>query len=79
VSIELESPSGIVSLLAQERSEDDAEDYPSSGWRFVTVRHWGETIVNGPWRIRAHESAALPPSQRGRGLLNGYQLTIYGY
>lgn len=79
VTIELESPSGFVSLMAPERPGDDNEDFPSSGWRLVSVHHWGETVVNGPWRIRVAETSAVHTTDRLRGLFNGYQLTIYGY
>ncbi len=79
VTVDLESPSGTVSHLAEERLADDNEDYPQQGWRFVSVRHWGETVVNGAWQIRVRESESIPFDQRGRGLFNGFQLTIYGY
>ena len=39
VSVELVSPNGIKSALAQRRKGDDAKTgFP--GWRFMTIKHW---------------------------------------
>ena len=39
VEIELVSPNGIKSVLAQTREDDDAKTgFP--GWRFMTIKHW---------------------------------------
>ncbi len=79
VTIELESPSGTISKLAEERPRDENEDYPFEGFKFVSVRHWGESQVNGSWKIRVRESQTLVPVEKqGRAFFNGYQITIYG-
>ena len=39
VTVDLVSPNGIRSLLADTRADDDAETgFP--GWRFMTIKHW---------------------------------------
>ncbi len=39
VEVELTSPNGVTSMLAEKRKrDDDADGYP--GWKFMSVKHW---------------------------------------
>jgi hypothetical protein len=61
IEIELESPSGMTSLMAPVRSPDRHDNYRN--WRFMSVRHWGESAA-GTWRVRV----SRPASPGGRHL-----------
>jgi subtilisin-like proprotein convertase family protein len=47
-----------------------------SGWKFSSVRFWGEHQVNGVWQIIVEDKN---PRTTGRGHFNGYELIVYGY
>lgn len=74
--ITLQSPEGTVSEMAPPRHQDDNYDYPDDGWRFTSVRHWGESRVAGPWIVRVDDDH---PDTKGRYHWNAYQLDIMGY
>lgn len=74
--ITVQSPEGTVSEMASPRPQDDNYDYPDDGWRFTSVRHWGERQVAGPWTIRVDDEFA---DTRGKYHWNAYQLDIMGY
>lgn len=76
VQITLESPEGTVSEMAPVRPQDDSFFWPSDGFRFMSVRHWGESKVAGPWTIRVTDDF---PDTRGRFVWNGFALDITGY
>lgn len=74
--ITLQSPEGTVSEMAPPRPQDDNYDYPDDGWRFTSVRHWGESQVAGAWIIRVDDQH---PETTGQYHWNAYQLDIMGY
>ncbi len=76
VKISMISPEGTVSVLAESRPRDTHKNYQLGGWTFTSVRHWGETKVNGNWTFVLEDHDA---HTRGRGHFNGFQLGIYGY
>ncbi|KAJ7481261.1 peptidase S8/S53 domain-containing protein [Mycena galericulata] len=56
VEVELTSPGGVKSVLAEKRKADNANTgFP--GWTFMSVKHWGEDIV-GDWSIRVSDQAS---------------------
>lgn len=69
LAIDLISPAGTVSRLA-ERHGDTNADY--ADWTFMTVRNWGE-VSEGTWTVRVADRAP----QIG-GILNSLSLTCYG-
>jgi subtilisin family serine protease len=76
LQIALISPEGTHSVLAQPRPKDNKVDYPSDGWLFTSVHFWGEEEVNGNWTIVVNDENERTT---GRGHLNAFQLTVYGY
>lgn len=76
ISISLRSPSGIVSEMAPERPNDDNYDYPPEGFRFNSVRHWGESQVAGVWSITVDD---VHPDTRGKYHWNSFELDIMGF
>ncbi|KAJ7709530.1 peptidase S8/S53 domain-containing protein [Mycena rosella] len=72
VEVELSSPNGIRSVLAEKRRSDSATTgYP--GWRFMTVVHWGEDVV-GDWSLRVFDQAS--PDHNGTFL--GWDMVFWG-
>ncbi|KAI0390290.1 peptidase S8/S53 domain-containing protein [Xylariaceae sp. FL0594] len=55
LSVDLISPSKIVSHIATTRSHDDSED-GYNDWTFMSVAHWGESGV-GTWTIIVRDTA----------------------
>ncbi|KAH7923465.1 hypothetical protein BV22DRAFT_1036240 [Leucogyrophana mollusca] len=72
VEVELVSPSGVKSVLAAKRDRDRATSgYP--GWRFMSVKHWGENPI-GEWKIRVSDQ-----SEEGHsGNFLGWRLMFWG-
>lgn len=57
--VTLTSPEQTVSVLAEPRAQDMANaDYPREGWSFDSLRHWGETHVQGVWTLRIADTTA---------------------
>jgi len=70
--VELVSPNGIKSMLAAPRAADDANTgFP--GWRFMSVKHWGESPV-GDWTIRVFDKEN--PGHSGKFL--GWTMSLWG-
>jgi proprotein convertase subtilisin/kexin type 7 len=76
ICLSLVSPAGTVSVLANERPKDDHMDYPYDGWRFTSVKFWGETQVEGNWIVVTEDYSQ---STVGTGRLVAYELGIFGY
>ncbi|CDR40602.1 CYFA0S05e02322g1_1 [Cyberlindnera fabianii] len=51
VSIDLESPSGIVSNLGVVRQRDMSNE-GFSNWNFMSVAHWGDESAAGKWKLK---------------------------
>ncbi|KAJ7096471.1 peptidase S8/S53 domain-containing protein, partial [Mycena crocata] len=72
VEVELTSPSGVKSVLAEKRRSDSATSgFP--GWTFMTVKHWGEDIV-GDWNLRVSDQA----SEGHNGTFLGWNMVFWG-
>ncbi|KAF7311443.1 PHOMO B domain-containing protein [Mycena kentingensis (nom. inval.)] len=72
VRIELRSPGGITSVLAEPRKYDAAKTgFP--GWTMMSVKHWGEDPV-GDWLITVSDVA--DPEHRGKFL--GWDMVLWG-
>jgi len=69
LEIELVSPGGTPSILAQSRM-DGNPDYP--GWKFTTVRHWGE-LARGVWTLKVADVLA-----QDTGTFDSWQLILHG-
>ncbi|MFA6544337.1 MAG: S8 family serine peptidase [Limisphaerales bacterium] len=69
LAVDLISPAGTVSRLA-ERHSDPNRDYQD--WTFMSVRHWGE-LADGTWTVRVSDRS---PSDAG--VLNSLALRLYG-
>lgn len=76
VTIDLISPAGTLSHMAPARPADDSVNYPSGGWQFVSVRHWGETQLVGEWQLRIND---VDQETAGKHHLSGYELRVMGY
>ena len=81
LEIILTSPSGTESVLAEEHvCYDPLADLvavscvPYSGWVFGTVRHLGETQINGNWTLTVRDLAT-----DDEGTFESWQITIYGH
>lgn len=61
VKVALESPTGIISLLASPRQFDESSE-GMVDWTFMSVAHWGETGI-GSWKLTV--------SDVGNGKFNG--------
>jgi subtilisin family serine protease len=73
VSINLRGPDGTISVLA-EKHNDIHRNYPSKGWTFTSMRHFGSSMT-GPWTINLKDSV-----MDGRhGKFMWYELKVYGY
>jgi subtilisin-like proprotein convertase family protein len=72
LQIDLISPGGTVSRLAEPHTSDpeDPADYP--GWTFSTVHNWGEDS-RGLWKLKVVDT-----SKGNVGTLNSAILTLYG-
>ncbi|KAJ7735426.1 peptidase S8/S53 domain-containing protein [Mycena olivaceomarginata] len=72
VEVELTSPGGIRSVLAEKRKGDSATTgFP--GWRFMTIKHWGENIV-GDWTLTVSDQA----SAEHNGTFLGWNMVFWG-
>ncbi|KAF8321527.1 hypothetical protein DL93DRAFT_2051382 [Clavulina sp. PMI_390] len=72
VEVEIESPSGIKSILGGARRFDTATTgYP--GWKFMSVKHWGENPV-GTWTLRVKDQQV--PNVNGSFL--GWTFNLWG-
>jgi len=69
LEVALVSPSGMESVLAERRTDNNAH---YSDWTFMTVRHWGESS-QGTWTVRVADRTAGTS-----GTLNSALLTVYG-
>lgn len=69
LEITLTSPSGIVSRLAEKRS-DSGDHY--SDWTFMTVRNWGESAA-GTWTLKIADRTSS-----NTGALQAATLTLFG-
>jgi subtilisin-like proprotein convertase family protein len=69
LEISLTSPSGMVSRLAEDRS-DGNDNY--SNWTFTSVRHWGEN-ASGTWTLKIADR-----SSSDTGTLTSATITLYG-
>lgn len=76
VRITLQSPEGTVSEMAPVRPNDDNFSWPAEGFRFMSVRHWGEGRVAGNWIIYVDDAF---PDTRNQHVWNGYALDVMGY
>lgn len=82
LQIELISPSGMTSILMNERKNDNRDDFKT--WRLGSMAHWGE-LSAGTWTIRVRDARQhLPtnpqtsPPIPNTGTFNSWQLKIYG-
>jgi len=72
IEVELISPNGIKSKLAGVREFDDATTgYP--GWRFMTLKHWGENPL-GDWKIKVNDQN----DDDHNGSFLGWNLAFWG-
>ncbi|TAG09518.1 MAG: hypothetical protein EAZ42_06650 [Verrucomicrobia bacterium] len=71
LQISLISPSGMISRLAEVRS-DTGDHY--SNWKFSSVRNWGE-LSTGQWTLRIADRGTR---NNVGGTLNSVQLQIFG-
>jgi len=71
LQVSLTSPSGAVSLLAPTRPQDSGANF--SGWRFSSVRHWGESAA-GAWTLKVADLNAGTA-----GTWNSWTIRVYGY
>ena len=76
VRVSLISPSGTVSVMGPERPRDHTYNYPPDGWTFLSVRHWGESVVDGVWTVMVNDTNARTV---GQGHLNAYGFALYGF
>ncbi|KAG1743399.1 peptidase S8/S53 domain-containing protein [Suillus lakei] len=72
VEVELTSPSGIRSVLAAKRDHDRAET-GFRGWRFMSVKHWGENPI-GTWTLKVSDQS----SEGHSGTFHGWRLMFWG-
>ena len=71
LQIELTSPEGTTSVLAEQRA-DYSEDYQA--WKFMSVRHWGEPS-RGKWTLKV---ADLYQDDDASGTFDSWQLILHG-
>lgn len=74
VHIELESPAGTKSVLA-ERHDDPNADYPTNGWSFSSLHFWGETDSDGMWKARFCDDDAAEQA----GKVVWIQIGVFGF
>ena len=72
VRVSLRSPEGIVSHFEEGRP-DYTKDSPSGGWKYCSVRHWGEGST-GTWSLLLDDFGNYGP-----GDLLWYQIEFRGY
>ncbi|KAF8903462.1 peptidase S8/S53 domain-containing protein [Gymnopilus junonius] len=72
VEVQLVSPHGVKSVLASTREYDEA-DTGFPGWRFMTVKHWGENPI-GEWTL--HVLDQDDPKESGAFL--GWSMAFWG-
>jgi len=70
LQVELESPSGTVSVLAPGRTKDHGKNL--KGWTFTTVRNWGERGA-GDWKVRV-----IDQKKKKVGTLVSLKVTLFG-
>jgi subtilisin-like proprotein convertase family protein len=70
IEVTLTSPSGLVSTLATVRTADTQPDF--SGWRFRSVRHWGEAAA-GNWTLTVKDRRSGTT-----GTFGSWRLRLYG-
>ena len=70
LKIELISPSGTKSILAEKHDAKDSVRY--LGWRFTSVRHLGEA-ARGTWKLKVSDLAS-----GDTGTLQSWSLKLYG-
>lgn len=70
LKVVLTSPSGTQSVLAETHFTDWGDDY--SGWKFMSVRHWGERS-QGPWSLKVEDTGA-----DDEGTFVSWQLVLHG-
>lgn len=68
----LESPNGIKSMLAEQRPKDEW-DQGVKGWKFMTLKHWGETAL-GTWKLTVTDQNK--PDRVGH--FNSWVLQLWG-
>jgi subtilisin-like proprotein convertase family protein len=69
LKVVLTSPSGTQSILAESRSDRNA-DY--DGWKFMTVRNWGEGSV-GEWKLTVADTVLS-----NTGTFDSWELILHG-
>ncbi|MFM8470119.1 MAG: S8 family serine peptidase [Limisphaerales bacterium] len=69
IAIDLISPSGTVSRLAERHTDFNSD---ITDWTYMTVRNWGE-LSDGVWNVRVSDRTA-----NIGGILNSLRLTCYG-
>ena len=72
LSVELHSPSGVISHLATARRSDNAK-LGYRDWQFMSVAHWGEKGV-GRWTIIVKDSKV----DENKGTFQNWQLRLWG-
>lgn len=72
LSVELRSPSGMVSHIATHR-RDDAANAGYVDWAFMSVAHWGESGV-GKWTVVVKDTNV----NEHRGTFTDWRLKLYG-
>jgi len=72
VNVFLISPSGIVSELVRDNSQDLGDHYHD--WTFTSMVHWGENSF-GEWEIKVNDTIAAGASDR---TFDNWSLSFYG-
>jgi len=72
VEVELTSPGGVRSVLAAKR-DGDRDRTGFRGWRFMSVKHWGENAV-GTWTLKVSDQS----SEGHNGTFHGWRLMFWG-
>lgn len=67
----LTSPSGVQSILATPRPNDEGDDFDA--WKFMTVHNWGE-ISSGVWSLTVIDTVS-----GFAGEFESWQLILHGY
>lgn len=72
IQVSIQSPEGITSILA-EFNFDRTADYPSGGWKFGSVRHWGEKAT-GQWTVIVRDNEIGSTV----GIVDWVKLSVFG-
>ncbi|KAF3491813.1 kexin [Arthroderma uncinatum] len=72
LSVELRSPSGVISYLSTTRSQDD-ERAGYADWTFMSVAHWGENGL-GKWTVIVKDTQV----NEYNGTFVDWRLTLWG-